>query len=45
MAGFHLVIKIWGGSAIKEWAYSAHHAVPWDIIFLGEFLQIVSGNF
>ena len=35
-AGFHLATKIWGGSALNEWAYLAHQ-VPWDV-FLGEFL-------
>ena len=35
-AQFHLATKIWGGSAINEWAYSACQ-VPWDV-FLGEFL-------
>ena len=34
--GFHLATKIWGGSALNEWAYLAHQ-VPWDV-FLGEFL-------
>ena len=41
--GFHLAIKIWGGSIINEWVYLAHQ-VPCDV-FVGEFLQIVSGNF
>ena len=36
LSGFHLAMKIWGGSAINEWAYLARQ-VPWDI-FLGEFL-------
>ena len=35
-SGFHLATKIWGGSALNEWAYLAHQ-VPWDV-FLGEFL-------
>ena len=43
MPGFHLGTKIWGGSMINEWTYLARQ-VPWDI-FLGEFLQIISGNF
>ena len=29
-AGFHPATKIWGGSAINEWAYSARQ-VPWDV--------------
>ena len=36
MPGFHLAIKIWGGSVINEWAYLARQ-VPWNT-FLGEFL-------
>ena len=30
LPGFHPATKIWGGSAINEWAYSAYQ-VPWDV--------------
>ena len=36
LIGFHLATKIWDGSEINEWAYSAHQ-VPWDV-FLGELI-------
>ena len=36
LSGFHLATKIWGGSAINEWAYLARQ-VPWDV-FLGKLL-------
>ena len=35
-SGFHLATKIWDGSEINEWAYSARQ-LP-GCIFLGEFL-------
>ena len=38
---FHLATKIWDGSMINHLAYSAHQ-VPWDLIFLGDFLEITN---
>ena len=33
LSGFHLATKIWGGSMINEWAYSARK-VPWDVFLI-----------
>ena len=33
--GFYLATKIWGGSAINEWANLACQ-VPWDVYFFNQ---------
>jgi hypothetical protein len=38
-SGFHLATKIWGGSAINEWAYAARQ-VPLDVFSEGLLIPL-----